>query len=158
MNVNWRECLCDKCEECTATDSKKSGGVWLCTSYKEPERKFKGEPRIQEELLRELCEYALTLEKPEIRGFSPKKIYDNHWLNLLVQLNARGKYVWAALWHNGMIIGVQKLRSREDVRGFIKTYGGFAVGTNIGVIGIYTEKGIERTVDRMDLSGTKKQY
>ena len=154
----WRECLCDKCEECIATDSKKSGGVWLCTSYKEPERKFKGEPRIQEELLRELCEYALTLEKPEIRGFSPKEIYENYWLNLLVQLNARGKYVWAALWHNGMIIGVQKLCSCEDVKGFIKTYGGFAVGTNIGVIGTYTEKGIERAVEKADLNGSKHQY
>ena len=37
-------------------------------------------------------------------------------------------------------------------------YGGFAVGTNIGVIGIYTEKGIERAVEKADLNGSKHQY
>ena len=81
------------------------------------------------------------------------------WMKFCEKLNKRCNYVWILLYdESGVCIGVQKLCSREDVKGFIKTYGGFAVGTNIGVIGIYTEKGIERTVDRMDLSGTKKQY
>jgi len=81
------------------------------------------------------------------------------WMNFCKKLNKRCNYVWTLLYdESGVCIGVQKLCSREDVKGFIKTYGGFAVGTNIGVIGIYTEKGIERPVDRMDLSGTKKQY
>ena len=123
----WRECLCNKCEECTATHSKKSRGVWLCTSHKEPERKFKGNHRTQEELLRELCEYALTLETPKIHVFTPKKIYDNYWLNLLVQLNSNGKYVWVALRRYGMTIGVQKLMLRAEVMSFKRYYGGFTV-------------------------------
>ena len=123
----WRECLCNKCEECTATHSKKSRGVWLCTSHKEPERKFKGNHRTQEELLRELCKYALTLETPKIHVFAPKKIYDNYWLNLLVRLNSNGKYVWVALRRYGMTIGVQKLMLRAEVMGFKRYYGGFTV-------------------------------
>jgi len=90
---------------------------------------------------------------------SPFLLSTKFWMNFCKKLNKRCNYVWILLYdESDVCIGVQKLCSREDVKGFIKTYGGFAVGTNIGVIGIYTEKGIERTVDRMDLSGTKKQY
>ena len=90
---------------------------------------------------------------------SPFLLGAKFWMNFCKKLNKRCNYVWILLYdESDVCIGVQKLCSREDVKGFIKTYGGFAVGTNIGVIGIYTEKGIERPVDRMDLSGTKKQY
>ena len=90
---------------------------------------------------------------------SPFLLSTKFWMNFCKKLNKRCNYVWILLYdESDVCFGIQKLCSREDVRGFIKTYGGFAVGTNIGVIGIYTEKGIERTVDRMDLSGTKKQY
>mgnify|MGYP005851942841 CR=1 FL=1 len=56
----------------------------------------------------------------------------------------------------GFVIGVEKLMDRRQVLSFKKLYGGFI--TTFGGIGIYTEKGIERPDERMDLSGTKKQY
>jgi len=90
---------------------------------------------------------------------SPFLLSTKFWMNFCKKLNKRCNYVWILLYdESDVCIGVQKLRSREDVKGFIKTYGGFAVGTNIGVIGIYTEKGIERAVEKADLNGSKHQY
>ena len=90
---------------------------------------------------------------------SPFLLSTKFWMKFCEKLNKRCNYVWTLLYDkSGVCIGVQKLCSREDVKGFIKTYGGFAVGTNIGVIGIYTEKGIERAVEKADLNGSKHQY
>jgi len=90
---------------------------------------------------------------------SPFLLSTKFWMNFCKKLNKRCNYVWILLYdESDVCIGVQKLCNREDVKGFIKTYGGFAVGTNIGVIGIYTEKGIERAVEKADLNGSKHQY
>ena len=90
---------------------------------------------------------------------SPFLLSTKFWMKFCEKLNKRCNYVWTLLYdESGVCIGVQKLCSREDVKGFIKTYGGFAVGTNIGVIGLYTEKGIERAVEKADLNGSKHQY
>jgi uncharacterized membrane protein len=86
------------------------------------------------------------------------------WMELCERLNKNGRYVWTLLYENGVCIGVKKLFDRSQVRGFVKEYGAFISGSNIGAIGIYTESGIEKEsaagkrVERMDLSGTKKQY
>ena len=90
---------------------------------------------------------------------SPFLLSTKFWMNFCKKLNKRCNYVWILLYdESDVCIGVQKLCNREDVKGFIKTYGGFVVGTNIGVIGIYTEKGIERAVEKADLKSSKHQY
>jgi hypothetical protein len=78
------------------------------------------------------------------------------WVDFCEKLNNNGKYVWVLTYNElGMVVGVEKLMDRSQVLGFKKLYGGFVTGFNIG---IYTEAGVERPVERMDLSGTKKQY
>ena len=86
------------------------------------------------------------------------------WRKLCEKLNKNGKYVWILIQENGAIIGVQKLMPRSEVKGFIREYGAFISGSNIGAIGIYTEAGIEKEtaagkrIVRADLDGSKHQY
>ena len=93
---------------------------------------------------------------------SPFLLSTKFWMNFCKKLNKRCNYVWILLYdESGVCIGIQKLMERSQVKGFKKEYGSF---TSSGAIGLYTEEGIKREtatgkhVERMDLSGTKKQY
>ena len=93
---------------------------------------------------------------------SPFPLGTKFWMEICEEINKRGNYVWILLYdESGVCIGIQKLMERSQVKGFKKEYGSF---TSSGAIGLYTEEGIKREtatgkhVERMDLSGTKKQY